>query len=947
MNKPLHFRIIVPSLFLLFVLITVGQSFTVFFLAQNIRRNIDQNMGGNTQQLHNFTVTLARESTRNYLRGLAAESRAVLEPLHQEVLEGKMTLPQAQARAASLLVSHKIGDSGYLYGVDSSGTLVFHPVAELAGTRIIEHDFVREQIKSKTGYLEYEWKNPGESKPRSKRVYYRWVEEFDWLIATSVYLDTLYDDIGRVFIVSPLIQLGTMLALGFLLYLVSLSITRPLRDLTALCTDGEGGDSYPADNTRNEITLVRRSLERYITKLEADKEELKEANEKIRILAQFTDENLLPVIRLNSRGFCSYLNNAALDAGFQNLLGEDYFLKPAWDQKVSDVISGTMAGEENINGKTYIIQSSPVSGIDENYLLFLDVTNQRKFETLQAVWNRVIRNSREGIVITDMEGTILEVNESFTRITGYEAREALGKNTRILKSDRHPTEFYALMWKSLIETGTWSGEIWNRRKMGEAYSEWLSISAFTDASSGERKYIAIFHDVSDLRQKEEMLERINNYDVLTDLPNRILFQEILGRSFKLVSRNNAHCAVILLDVDGMKRINDELGYPRGDEFLQILSQRLVGSVRDEDTVARLSGDEFAILIPRLSEKSHYFDFVERIRSQLSPEFILDGSRVKPSVSMGIAIFPGDGGSPQEILKMANTALERTKRNRRGAFSLFDPRFDETALKRRIMEGHLENALEKGEFELHFQPKVSLVKSRVVGFEALLRWNHPERYTPDVFIPLAESTGAIMEIGQFVIREACRFLTVLKKNGWPEVHVGVNISARQFKDPLFESHLVAIAEEAGIDNSCLDLEITESIAASEIAGVYQGLNQLAHRGFTISIDDFGTGYSSLNYLQDLTFDSIKIDKSFIDKITLGPSGISIVKAIISLGKALDKTVVAEGVETADQLSLLEKEGCDLIQGYFFSRPLPEKDVLPFLRGWDWSHFAKPVPEELPE
>ena len=446
--------------------------------------------------------------------------------------------------------------------------------------------------------------------------------------------------------------------------------------------------------------------------------------------------------------------------------------------------------------------------------------------------------------------------------------------------------------------------------------------------NGEKEFFLCLKDVS---SSGKLLDKLNNYDLLTNLPNRVLFMEVLAKSVKYAERTGENCVIILLDIDDLERINDTFGYPEGDRLLSHFGRRLGKTIRDEDTAARLSGDEFVILIPRLSKERLSLDFLQRIQNDLTKPFKIGEEEIFISISMGISIFPEDGGEPEDLLKKANTALSRSKRLRRGTFTIFDPVHDNQTLIRREMEQKLERAAANGEFELYYQPKVEISTETITGFEALIRWNREEPISPAEFIPLAEETGKIVDIGKFVIEEASRFLNILSERGRDDLQVAINISARQFKDPGFESYLLNTATSHRLDFSRLELEVTEGVAATETSEALSGLASLSAKGFSIAIDDFGTGYSSMNYLQDLSFDTLKIDKSFIDRIA-SDSGLPIVKAIIALGKSIRKKIVAEGVETREQLDILKNEGCDQIQGYYYSKPVPADEAIKLMENW---------------
>jgi len=569
----------------------------------------------------------------------------------------------------------------------------------------------------------------------------------------------------------------------------------------------------------------------------------------------------------------------------------------------------------------------------------LKLRAEKKTLYLQDLWENMFENSSEGIVITNSKGEVERVNKRFSKITGYSFNEVKGQSTNILKSDRHDKKFYEEMWGSLIRKGKWSGEVWNRRKSGEAYPEWLGITSFTEQGTGRLMYFAVFHDISDSKMQEEKLQWMTNYDALTNLPQRPLFLDKMKDEFHVAERKGDSCAFIVMNIDGLKNVNSSLGVKAGDKVLQKVGEILRATTREKNNISRFGGDEFGILIPRLEKSDDIYPVMKRLQSNIRQPMKIHNQIVELTASFGVAIYPDDAQTVQDMMTKAGLALERTKSNRKGSFSIFDSELDAQLIANSQLEMKLRSAIKNGALELHYQPKVNAEKQKVIGFEALLRWHHSEEgwIPPFRFIPVAEESGMIVEIGYFVIDQACDFLNKLRSEGYDELHVGVNISARQLAEPNFIDNLISRIDDKGITPAMMDLEITESITASEVYNAIESLERLSKAGFNISIDDFGTGYSSLKYLISLPFDTIKIDKSFIDVILLENGSDTVLKAMISLAHSLGKKLIAEGVETQKQVTYLLKESCPIIQGYFYSKPLDETDVLAFLA--DETHLSR--------
>jgi len=560
-----------------------------------------------------------------------------------------------------------------------------------------------------------------------------------------------------------------------------------------------------------------------------------------------------------------------------------------------------------------------------------DVTDRRLAEQRLKLFEKVFDNALEGITVTDHRGDIVSVNPAFTLITGYTAAEALGQNPRILKSDRHTPEFYKAMWSDIIKKGQWSGEIWNRRKSGEPYPEWLSISAIKDRGRTTH-YVAVFHDISEMKRKEDKILHQASHDALTNLPNRLLLSDLLEKAISHAARAGHKLGVICFDLDNFKNINDTLGHAMGDELLKAAAVRISGMLRPEDTVARPGGDEFMVMLGELDDERDAVLVAERILDSFRRPFPVDGRELVLTASVGISIFPEDGDTPDALIKNADLAMYRAKEQGKNAYQLFTPQMNEAVTRRLNLEAGLRRALDRGEFLVHYQPRLSFLDMRTVGMEALVRWQRePGRLVPPMdFIPLAEETGLIVPLGEFVLETACARTVAINAAMGLSLKVSVNLSARQFADTNLPELVDRILGHTGLAPECLEVEVTETVLMQNIATAANMLGQLAEMGVAASIDDFGTGYSSLYYLKKMPLKAIKIDRSFIRDIPRDPSDIAITTTIISMCRGLDLAVVAEGVETQEQFNFLLGLRCDECQGYLVSRPLPAPDFEAFLR-----------------
>ena len=550
-----------------------------------------------------------------------------------------------------------------------------------------------------------------------------------------------------------------------------------------------------------------------------------------------------------------------------------------------------------------------------------NITTIREIEVRLQLATQIFSQGSEGIVITDQDNCIISTNKAFERITGYKEAEVLGKNPSILSSGKQSGVFYKEMWHTLSAKNEWEGELYNRRKNGEIYPQHLSISRVLDERENLIYYIAVFNDVTHKKQIEQEIHQLAFYDALTNTPNRHLLRDRLTQAIGSAIRENKHFCLMFLDLDHFKEVNDTLGHAAGDELLVEVSRRLESQTRDKDTVCRFGGDEFVLLLSEIN-RDDAANKADAVLTEILKPYFIHGKVLNVSTSLGIAIYPEDGSNYSVLLKNADTAMYQAKENGRNSFRFFQQEMQDSSVKRMAIEAGLRNAIEKEEFWLAYQPQICLITKKLVGVEVLLRWKNLEMDNPmpDEFIPIAEATGLIVPIGEWVLKEALKQAKLWLDAGLEPFTIAVNISARQFWNDDFAKVVRCALFESGIPAHILELELTERLVMHKPEAVIDIMNELKLLGVKISVDDFGTGYSSLNYLKRLPVDKLKIDQSFIRDIEIDNDDEIIVLSIVQLAKALHKETIAEGVETLEQEAFLLNIGCNTSQGFLHGRPM---------------------------
>ncbi|MFZ2540351.1 MAG: EAL domain-containing protein [Gallionella sp.] len=668
-----------------------------------------------------------------------------------------------------------------------------------------------------------------------------------------------------------------------------------------------------------------------------------QSSAQLRKLSLAVEQSPNSIIIADAKGIIEYVNphfSAVTGYAAEEVIGKSMRIhqsgqtpKEVYEELWSTISSGRIWRGELLNkskyGKLYWeeLVISPIFDEPGNITHFLseqvDITARKQAEGQIRLFEKVFTSANEAVMINDADNNILAVNPAFTVITGYTPGEVIGKTPHILASGLTEKSTYQDMWSCIEADGKWQGEVLDRRKNGEIYAEWLSISVLRDEGGKVTHYVALMSDISERKAAEERMAYLAQHDVLTGLPNRLLFQDRLQQAITYAERQHTSVALLFLDLDRFKNINDTLGHHFGDLLLQEVTQRIQQSVRTSDTVSRQGGDEYVIMLPNLNGLGDVVQVINKLIEAIAHPCQLEVHNVHVTTSVGISVYPQDGTDSETLIRNADTAMYQAKEAGRNCYRFFTQAMNRSIARRVGMENKLREALKRNELLLHYQPLVDLRSRQIVAAEALVRWQHPEDglIPPAEFIPIAEETGMIVTLGEWVLNEACRQNQEWRALGLREIAISVNLSPLQLHDRNLVNSVSLALSNSGMSAGALELEITESAMMKNPEQATTMLNKLSKLGIRFSIDDFGTGYSSLSYLKKFPLDTLKIDQSFVRDLTVDNDDAAIVRAVVSIAKSLGLRVIAEGVETAEQLRFLEGLDCEVMQGYYFSRPVP--------------------------
>jgi len=663
-----------------------------------------------------------------------------------------------------------------------------------------------------------------------------------------------------------------------------------------------------------------------------------------------------PALVINNKGLIQQANQSAKSEFNITDNGKTHFHKVSHNPKISQddcaicqhLVSGNAMPatvfENPLTNTWQLISLTPLHFTEQHagfIQITLDITKSKEEEKRLRLANIIFDDLSEGVVVTDANRNIVNINKAYTKITGYSAEEVINKNPRVNASGRHSKAFFTAMWQQLDKTDHWQGEIWNKNKQGEVYPELLSINALRSEEGEVIQYVGVFSDISKMKSVENKLRHQAHHDLLTGLPNRLMFISLLKSAIKHSNRNNNKLALLFVDIDNFKSINDSLGHSVGDTVLINVGKRIKSIIRESDVIGRYGGDEFLILLEDIHSNDGLADISEKlINSLVSPIFHYKDMPIFVSISMGICVYPDDAISSEQLIQYSDAAMYKAKAAGKNNFIFHSSKDNEKAKRRLELESQLRQALANNEIYVVYQPKIDAKTYQITGAEALIRWSNAElgEIYPDEFIPLAESIGEIHELGKFVLSQALEEVTKWREITGRNLSVAVNFSSKQFVrlglDELIEDEL----KFYNLPSNALEVEITESLLINKDQITQDLLQSISNSGISIAIDDFGTGYSSLSYLKNYPINVVKIDKSFIDDVTTSSENSVLVKTIILMAHGLGMSVVAEGVEEKEQLSFYQQEQGDIVQGYYFSKPVLKDDFISLLSNWDTKKYS---------
>lgn len=929
-KSQLSYKIFITLSSVLFSVFIIGTGVFYILIQSILTERLEEILNNTVASVQQVVETSATLSIRSYLRSLAEQNKNIIQDLDRQHQAGKISREEAEQRAKDILLAQRLAGSGYVYGINSKGRIVVHPDAEMVGAEMGNHWLANMQVARKNGFIEYEWQNPGEPKPRKKVLAMEYYAPWDLIISVTAYRDEM----------TQLINAGDF------------------RDQVLALKIGKAG--YPLVLDHNGEILAHPTLAGNIFDLQGENAHFLQSllaektgkrtydwinpqgqkTSKIAMFSTIEEFGWLVVATGNSEEF--YAPYKSLRNIFVSIFAiailASIIVSIYLSRSITAPLNRLLTYLSSHSGSYNLTLPEPanrneieeLSKYFENYVQQLYESNRKLTELLEeqkqtaldlSIYKQVFINIAEGITITDATGAIVQANPAFEKITGYTVSEAIGNNPRILKSDRHHPEFYQKMWHDILQKGFWSGEIWNKRKNDEVYPEWLTISVIRDAIGHITHYAAVFNDITLIVQQQEKIQFLAYHDHLTKLPNRLLLLERMHQLFSSCKRHGGAIICMIFDLDNFKTVNDSIGHDVGDLLLKEFVERILPMVRAEDIFCRIDGDEFVLVFQsEADEAENILPVVNRLHSISEKPFVFETQKAYMSLSIGIAIFPRDAETTEDLLKRANLALFTAKQSTGNSYAFFSSEMEIEVKKQLHYLAKIRSGLENYEFLPYFQPKVDFITGKVVGMEALARWKSEGKLiNPGDFIPISEQSGLIIPLAKQIYEQAFHETALLLQQGY-KLKLSVNLAPSQLQAENFLRDLVGLQEKSGLLTEFIELEVTESSLMKNIEQSRSILEQLSALGFSISIDDFGTGHSSLQYLKQIPLDTLKIDMSFVSGIGINQDDEKLIKTIILMARQFGLIIVAEGVEERHQEDFLRKLGCHYGQGYLYGKPM---------------------------
>lgn len=829
---------------------------------------------------------------------------------------------EAKRQALSFLAAQQVGPAGYFFVVDNSGTVVMHPEEVLVGQNLSDEDVIQQVLRQGEGFIRYRWQNPSDPAPQPKTGHVILIEDWGWYVTASDYTDAFIERL------SPL-RLQEMVASVDLPNVLGVSLSTPegkhiarsagWRESVALLelppdslTAPRNGE-FSLHRVSADVLTVQVPLESF----DAQVGIIYSASSLYDVLGRYL---LIALLALVPAAALIYL----LSRVTAGLITAPFI-------QFTNRFRRRLDPDESHQSPTFgdtNLRSMILTQLRTLVRLDYEEKRRRDAEHFMIVSRQVFLNTAEGICVTNPDGVVTEVNPAFMALTGYTSDDLVGKPASVLRSDEHDDAFFRGLWISLEKHGSWSGELWNRRKDGTTFPQLCSIKAvIAPDGRGVESYVAVYHDISEIKHTQKRLHHLANHDALTGLPNRSFLTDMLGYSLAQAKREGRRLAVLFIDLDHFKDVNDSFGHDAGDLLLTWIAEKLRNELREQDMIARFGGDEFVIVIPEISDTDDVALVARRLLASVREPYVLADQRIRPSLSIGIAVYPDGSHEQADLLRYADAAMYAAKHAGRNDYRFHDPAMNDVAHRRLAMQGAVAQGLDEGEFSVLYQPIFDLEANEIAGAEALIRWDGSEALmAPDEFLPFLENSSMITRLDLWVLEEACAELAAHVDDLPEAFYLSVNTGAANLLVDDYVERVVQVVRQSGVDPSRISIEVTESAAIKNFERARRTLQALRLHGFPIYLDDFGAGHASIRYLREFGVDAVKLDRQFMDGVESSESAQSLVSGFVSLARGMNLSTIIEGIETQEQLEYVRSARADCVQGFFLAKPVPFRELL---------------------